>query len=724
MKPFLRLLILSTFTACAGIATAQTDQAAPKGDVILIADHVYITGGDVLTAQGNVEALQGDIRVQASQIVYNSRDNNVQVSGPIRMTQGDTILVLADFAEMDTQFQNGLLKSARVVLDRRLQLASQQLNRIDGRYQVLSKTAVTSCKVCDDGKPPLWQIRARRVVHDQKEKQIYFDDAQFRIWDIPVFYTPKLRLPDPTMTRATGFLIPQIRQHSRLGLGLKIPYFIHLGDDKDLTLTPYLATHTRTLEGRYRQAFRFGNIKLTGAVSQDSIGPTSTRYYLFGTGELNLPRDYTLTFDLKAASDDSYLSDYGYSSRDRLDSDVTAQRIKRDENTRFAFLHYQTLRDTEDNATLPTLIALAETERRFFPNFIGGEGRWKLKTQAHYRYSDLNIDGPDTDFIVDGRDVARANATVWWRRNWTLSGGLRTGVTSQLAFDAIQTDQDATRSDFDSQLTPSIAAHMRLPMSKTSANGITQILEPIAQIGWTGGDTLNVANDESTRVEFDEGNLLSLSKFPSSDRYERGRTAAVGLNWSRYDPQGWTAHLTLAQVYNQKTHPDFSLSSGLKGNRSDFLLAGQIKTKSGLDLTARGLFDAQSGINKAAARASWTNNKLWLEASYVWLGPDVVENRATTLAEWAMDSRYRLNRHWTGLADWRYDVANSSPAEAGIGLEYRNECVKIDFSVSRSFISSTTVQPSTSIGFTVALLGFSARSSDKSYARTCKNHAG
>jgi len=94
------------------------------------------------------------------------------------------------------------------------------------------------------------------------------------------------------------------------------------------------------------------------------------------------------------------------------------------------------------------------------------------------------------------------------------------------------------------------------------------------------------------------------------------------------------------------------------------------------------------------------------------------------LAEWVIDSRYRMSRHWSGLIDWSYDVANRSMSEAGIGVEYRNECVKMVFSVSRRFTSSATVQPSTSIGFTISLLGFSVRTADKSYDRTCRGNAG
>lgn len=689
-------------------AGAQT--VSDPGNVMLVADHVYVSGESVLTARGHVEALMDNVRLMATEIQYDANADKITLKGPIRIIQGDEVTIVASSAELDSAFNNGLLRSARMVLDQQVQLAANQLNRVDGRYSVLSKTSASSCRICQTGEPPLWQIRARRVVHDQLERQLYFDHASLLIRDVPVLYFPHLRLPDPTLDRATGFLIPTVRTTSQLSYGLKMPYFITLGNHRDITLTPYVSSETRTLEFRYRQAFKKGRIELNGAVSDDTILPSKTRGYLFAEGRFDLPRDFKLSFDLKAVSDDSYITDYDYSDDDRLVSNITAQRSYRDEATRVALLHYQSLRPNEDNNTLPTLVAVATTERRYFPNAIGGELRTNVELHGHQRRSHADI---------VGRDVGRAHADMSWRRNWILPSGVRTGVTGELAFDAFHTNNDSTYPDYTSQLTPTVAAHVRYPMSKIGSDGATYVIEPVAQIAWTGGSNLDVANDESTRVEFDEGNLLALSRFPSYDRRERGLAGAVGFNWSRYSAAGWQGNLTIGQVFHEEDQVDFTRTSGLDDVVSDLLLAGQIKTRNGLSFTARTIYDYDAGIRKADARVGWSNSKLWLDGRYVWLAPDVAENRTSTLSEWALDSRYRLARHWTGLFDWRYDAGNNKTAEAGVGLEYRNECVKVELSVSRRFSTSTTVQSSTSFGLTVALLGFSVKSSQKSYDRTC-----
>lgn len=150
------------------------------------------------------------------------------------------------------------------------------------------------------------------MVHDEVERQIYFDNAQFRLAGVPVFAIPRLRMPDPTLTRATGFLMPSIRTTSDLGTGILIPYFFVLGSSSDLTVTPYLTFRdSTTLNLRYRQAFATGRIEVNGAVTRDKLIPGDPRGYLFVDGAFTLPWNFGLTIKGQTVSDPAYLLDYG-----------------------------------------------------------------------------------------------------------------------------------------------------------------------------------------------------------------------------------------------------------------------------------------------------------------------------------------------------------------------------------------------------------------------------
>ncbi|MGJ5620660.1 LPS-assembly protein LptD [Sulfitobacter sp. MF3-043] len=713
--------LVLAFLALISLPALLAAQDAPPAAAVLVADQVFITHDRTLVAQGNVEAFQGTTRIRAQSIRYSRQTGALIIEGPIVLSEGDDTVILADAAQLDQDLQTGLLTGARLILDQQLQLAAVQINRVEGRYSQLYKTAVTSCKICDDGEAPLWQIRAKRVVHDQLEQQLFFDEAQFRIKNIPVFYLPRLRLPDPTLDRATGFLTPSIRTTSQLGTGLKIPYFIKIGDRRDLTVTPYLSSSTRTLELRYRQAYRTGRIEFNGAVSRDDERPGKTRAYLFGSGHFDLARDYKLDFAIETTSDRAYLTEYGYSGKDRLTSELTVSRARRDQYVRASLFNFESLRDNENNDTLPTLVLDGEYQRRYFPASMGGEFRVALQAHSHRRTSDLSIDGPDPDLIVDGRDVARINGEVDWLRRLTLQSGVVADFRVGANFGFFDITQDSTFAQNHSDFVPHAALALRYPMVRRGRNGVVQTLEPVAQLGWIGGDRLVIPNEESTRVEFDEGNLLALSRFPRPDRRERHGIAAVGLNWSRIDPAGWDAHITVGQVLREKADPAFTNTSGLAGTSSDLLLAGQIKTANGLSLTGRSIFDKEFKFSKAELRGDWDFARGSMGGSYVWLDADPAEARPQDISEISLDGLYKISSAWSASADYRFDIADDRSATAGFGLTYNNECVTVDLSVNRRYSSSTSVEPSTNIGFNIGLRGFAASTGKERYVRSCRN---
>lgn len=691
------------------LAVQAQEQEDPR-PAVLVADEVFVAADRELVARGNVEAFQGTVRIKAREIRYDRVTGELTVLGPITMQDGENITVLASSAELSSSLRSGILTGARIVIDQKLQLATAQMQRVNERYNQLYKTAVTSCDVCDDGKPPLWQIRARRIIHDKEERQLYFEHAQLRVRDVPILYVPHLRLPDPTVERTSGFLMPSFRRTSELGFGIKVPYFIALRDDRDLTVTPYLSERTKTLEFRYRQAFVNGEIELNTAVSRDDERPGKTRGYLFGEGNFDLRNDFKLKFDIEVTSDNAYLQDYGYSTKDRLESQLLLSRAKRDEYAAGSLINYQSLRDNEDNSENPTIIGDLFYQKRIFPAAAPGELRFTANLHSNIRYSDRDI---------VGRDVQRLNSEAKWLYGFGLPGGVRAETQVGLAGDIFNITQDSTTPQNQTQITPFTTLALRYPMSRTDSSGATQFIEPVGQFAWTGSSQLDIPNEESTLVDFDGGNLLALSRFPAPDRRERGTVGAFGVNWARFAPNGSEQALTLGQVIRNDADESFTRSSGLSGTTSDYLVAGQIKTLNGFAVTARTLFDQSFDFTKAEILGGYRHRRGMLTGSYLWLISDPAENRSIDTSEIYLDGFFNIDAVWRASADWRYDLVENRSSTAGIGITYENECVEVDFSVRRRYTSSSSLEPSTSLGFTIGLRGFSARRGTETYARTC-----
>ena len=748
------VLLFSCLTAIAAHAQRSDNGRPPT----LIADNISIdNNGRQVIARGNVEAFQGNRHILAREIRYDSIEERLYILGPITLTEEGRAVILANSAELDSDLREGLMLGARMILEDEVELTAEELERKDGRLTTLNRATITSCRVCESGKPPLWVIRVRRVRHDAEERQIYYEDAHLRVFDVPVAYLPRLRTPDPTLDRATGFLVPSLHNSTLLGTGPRIPYFIAIGDHKDLLLTPFFTAKTRTLEYRYRQLLKQGKLELEGAVANDDLNTHSTRAYLFGTGEFNLPRDFKLRLGVEAVSDDSYLLDYSYSSQNRVNSVAEIKRAKRNEMILANASHVHTLRESNSESIVPVYTGNLEYERRLFPSGLGGEIRLNLNTHAHSPTSipdNVDNDGKGDNGCNDGndgngckkypydwafdREYLRITGEADWRKTWTLAYGIRAKYKVGLAFDNFQIygAKDPGHSDA-SEVTPLTSLTISLPLVKTDQVGAHHTLEPIAQISWTGGENPDVPNYESTGIEFDEGNLFATSRFYTSNRRERGTYGAYGLNWTRLGSHGLQTSVAAGRVFRNEALKEppsggdtrsFARSSGLRDRYSNYLLAGQIRTPSGITLTARGLFENDISFTKSEARASWKNDRANIGATYIWLDKDKSdfllynkdEKDPTDISEWAFDASYRFARHWLGSALWRYDAKSDRSINAGLGITYRNECVNITLAGTRTFSSTTTAKPSTGISITVTLMGFTVKTRDKSYVRTCK----
>ena len=704
----MRRLLLALFLWLATLPVPLPGRAEEAAT--LIADRVFLTADDLLTAEGAVEVFYKGARLTARRIVYDGATEKLAIEGPITLTDGAGTVILADQAELSRDLTEGVLRSARMVLDEQLQIAADEIARSSGRFTRASRVVASSCQVCPSNPVPLWEIRARRVVHDQLERQIYFDHAQFRIAGVPVFYLPRLRMPDPTLKRATGFLQPEVRTTSELGPGLKLPYFIALGDHRDLTVTPYAATtRTRTLGLRYRQAFATGTIEANGALSDDDIRPGKTRGYLFLDGTFALPRDFKLGIDLQTVSDPAYLLDYGVTDTDWLTSGVSVERARRNEYAAIGVYHHRSLRPGDDNATLPNLAADLEFERRFSPRYLGGEGRLSFQLHGHRRSSSLAFDA-NGDGIVDGRDVSRATLSLGWHKSWVMPNGMVFSGATDLTADVYSIAQDVTFSGSVTRFLPQAAVELRWPWVRSSAGGASQVIEPVVQLVVAPDRLHAVPNEDSTVATLDEGNLFSFSRFPGADGRELGNRLNIGLGWTRYDPAGWSLGVTGGRVFRARDLGQFTPGSGLDGRSSDWLVSAQLRTDGGLSVQNRVLFDNGFDVSRNELNFGLARDRYSVDAGYLWMVADPAEGRPTATSELVLDAGWDMANNWRGQLAGRYDFNLQRAARAEIGLSYRSECAVVDLSLSRRFTSSTSVAASTDFNLSVSLVGFGAGS--------------
>jgi len=713
LLPRLGLVLALLAPIVPGFLAATPVMAQVSGFATLIADTVEIRNRRYLVATGNVEVLHQGRRLRAQQIIFDNETRALQITGPIVLDDGAGTLILADSAALDADLREGVLTSARVVLEEQLQIAAAEVRRIGGRYAVAERTVASSCQVCADRPTPLWEIRARRVIHDQLERQIHFEHAQFRLVGIPILYSPWLRMPDPTLKRATGFLLPLFSSSSQQGFGVAIPYFIKLGDHRDLTLAPYVASNdVLSLGLRYRQAFRSGDIALTGAVSRDGLlgGNARLRGFARAEGRFILPRGFTLSFDGQAVSDEAYLRDYSLGNLDRIESRISIERTRRDEHIGWRTLHWRSLRDDEDNDTIPSIATAFTWQRHFTPPVLGGMAEVELQGSGQIRTSNVDI---------MGRDVLRAGVRAQWRRDQSLAFGIVGMVEMGLRGEIYRTLQDSNYSEVHSALTPHARAELRWPLRRTTARAI-EILEPVVQLTWSAPQPADlVPNEDSTLVSFDEGNLFALGRFTGIDRQEGGARVTLGLGWTRLGHDGTSLSIQAGRIWRVDGLGQFTQQSGLSGRWSDWLVSTAWEGGSGWGLQARSAFNDSLDFSRAEVRTRLERQRYGIGSALLWAAADPLEGRLTPTAEWLFDGRYAINDFWTIRTGTRFDISSGEVTYASGGLQFMNECLRLDLSLSRRFSSSNNVAPNTEFGLTFDLAGFGGSRARGKARRSC-----
>ena len=112
--------------------------------------------------------------------------------------------------DLTDDFGDGFVNALRIETVDRTRFAASRAERIGGNVTVLEKGVYTACEPCKDHpeKPPLWQVKATRIIHNEQEKMVYFEDARLEFYGTPIAYLPFLSSPDPSVKRKSGILTP------------------------------------------------------------------------------------------------------------------------------------------------------------------------------------------------------------------------------------------------------------------------------------------------------------------------------------------------------------------------------------------------------------------------------------------------------------------------------------------------------------------------------------
>ncbi len=285
-----------------------------------------------VSAVGNVQMFYNGTSVEADKVIYDQKTKRLHAEGNIRMTDADGKVTYANIMDLSDDYRDGFVDSLRVDTADATRMAATRADRSSGNYTVFENGVYTACAPCKDDpkKPPLWQVKGARIIHDQTDKMLYFENAQLEFFGVPMAYLPYFSTPDPTVKRKTGFLMPGLTSVSTYGYGVETPFYWAIAPDYDATFNPRFTTRQGVLfQGEFRQRLLNGSYQIR-AYGIDQLDPGAfagqpgDRQFRGGVetkGQFALNDKWVWGWDGVLLSDYYFMSDYRLAQyRDPLNS--------------------------------------------------------------------------------------------------------------------------------------------------------------------------------------------------------------------------------------------------------------------------------------------------------------------------------------------------------------------------------------------------------------------
>ncbi len=621
-----RLVLVASVLHLAGSfdASAQTlteklgSRSVAKEDDRLLVEAktlVYDKDKGTVSAVGDAQLYYQGKVLEADKVIYDQSTKRVQAIGHVRMREPTGEIAYGDKMELTDDFKDGFIQSLRILRSDKSRFSAPHAERIDGDATVFENGTYTACEPCKDApeKPPLWQVRATKIIHKNEERMIYYENAVIEFGGFPVFWMPYASAPDPTVKRKTGFLPPHYIANTALGTGISLPFFWNLAPDYELRLTPTLLSRQGLLmQTEWKQRLENGiyNIRVTGINQNDpsafSAAPTGpgkrdVRGSIESAGLFYLNEKWKAGWDVSLLSDRWFLKNYKLKSETLtsfIDSSLqtstsTAYLTGQGDRSLFDMrgYYFKSLTSTNDvQKSQPVIAPVIDYDRRFeTPSFLGGETRLtanytsssrdEADYRSLYRISNLYGDhqGAGHSTCIDGRyrrsdcilrGVAghydRATMEVAWRKtfidplgqSWTPFGSLRSDATF------MSLNQSGANNSYQTQFIHSNNEATVRPMAAAGVTyrfpfvahqwGMTHVVEPIGQIITRPGEiNINrIPNEDAQSLVFDDTTLFEVNKFSGYDRVEGGTRANVGAKYSITADGGASANVLFGQSFH------------------------------------------------------------------------------------------------------------------------------------------------------------------------------
>ncbi len=713
-----------------GLTTAAKQVSGDKTKPLLLQSDelIYDKVNNRVIARGHVEIYHDENVLLADEVIYDRTANTLTAIGNVRLKDTDGSVTNAERLVLQSNFRDGFISSLRSLTQDETRIAASNGYRRDAQTTVFENGVVTSCKPCEEHpeRPPIWRVKATRVIQDKTDQNIYYENAQFEFYGIPVAWVPYFYTPDPTVKQRSGVLIPYYGTDSNIGYFVAVPYYYAVSPNVDLTLTPEFTTQAGYLmQAEWRQRLWNGDyyVKLAGAYNNsanDFFGDRNWRGSVETQGSFAINAVWKVGWHGVLESDDTFRRFY------LLDSIYATERVSTlyltgmaDRNyfnmsvNRYGNLTGQTY-SYEANSYQPAVTA--ETYPVIDYNYVhnkpvlGGEFSFDVNAAA------LTVNDPQNLYSQVYRSVSdHVTTQAEWRRTLTDDLGQRFTPFFQARGDVyhVAAFQDADgiagQADTFTRQMVGVGLDYSYPFVSHTDNG-TQVIEPRAQIIARGGGSNNnkVPNEDSQSLVFDDTLLFDINKFSGYDRIETGTRTNLGVQYTYQTYNGASFRMIGGESIQLAGTNPYDPTTGLGGNaRSDYVFGGYLDYKNMFRIVGQLRFnEADWSVDRQdysiQTKLGWFSGSI----SYVAVSAQPELGYDVPGREIASYAAVKLTDDWTVFGDLRYDLELQYFVRNSVGIQYADDCFIVSVTYQQTNITYQDIKPSTSVMVRVGIKGF------------------
>ena len=548
-------------------------------------------------------------------------------------------------------------------------------------------------------KCPPWTIQASQMLHDNKKKTIYYDNALIKVYNIPIFYMPKLSHPDPTVERRSGFLPATLINTKNLGSGLTVPYYLNLNKDKDFTFTNKLFVNENPLfMGEYRQAFANSNLILDmgytegykNTTSKKISGDKSHFFTKFTKNFVNNENSETnLSIQTQSVSNDKYLELYKIESnlvdynQNYLENSFNYSHSSNDYFLSFDASIYENLKETYNDKyeyIFPDIL--------FDKNLYQSQSFGILDLQSNLKVNNYDTNKTSKLFIND---------LNWKSKFFNFKNGLKSSFVGKVKNVNYETKNILEfKEETVNEVHGAIGYLSELELIKNTRNS-QSLLTPKFLVRYAPGSM----RKETEGLKLTPENSFSMDRSYQPYNLEKGLSASIGFDYElTKDDKDF--QISVGQIVSDEKNNKISPSTSLNDKLSDLVGTSSLKINDNLSLKYNFSLDNNyEDLNYNEVETALSYNNLEFNLGYL------QEKKHLGNNEYLKTSlNYKTGKNQLISVENKRNLIRDASEYYNLSYEYHNDCLRAALVFRREFYNDSELEPENSLMFKITLVPF------------------